>query len=583
MQAARRLYLYVMSGITLGVVAWGMVLLARVALRDLLPGPSYGGDPYAEDPYFYDNSREQLSQAIAMLGVGAPVWAIHWWLVHRGLRASNPDRDAERGSALRAAYFTLVLFVTIVLWVPGAIDVIGWVVVGLLNARPEYDYTDPLGAGTLAIVAFAVWLFHGLVRRSDLAAGHVEGAAAWLPRLYLYGVAIGALFAALQSVQTIAASLLFAGTSLDDTWQVDFLVNQGLQAIGWGLVWYGHWFYAGRLAAQPEGRGADERVSRMRVAAFVGVIVGAAALALRNVAGMIESVIGPAMTPPVDETFGYSFTPLGAAAIAAVLYGVTWFLHARALEREPAAVDPLRALHQARLVGHGIAAATLLMGGVGAAWVAGHVLKVLLGGSLDDGGYDFAVYQLPMWLSTMVVGLAAWFVVWRGVVARRRLDPVGEATSTIRRTFLYITIATSLIAAIAAAAVILYRLSGILLDTQVGGSLANELSTPLGVLVVAALSIVYHGLALRADQRVAAEVAPAAAAGSTAAPDVAAAPDSADASPPDSADASPVAAATPVHATLTLRGPAGADMTAAIAALRAALPEGMELAIDEDG
>lgn len=38
MQAARRLYLYAMSGITLGVVASGLVLLLRVVLDGLLPG-----------------------------------------------------------------------------------------------------------------------------------------------------------------------------------------------------------------------------------------------------------------------------------------------------------------------------------------------------------------------------------------------------------------------------------------------------------------------------------------------------------------------------------------------------------------
>jgi len=143
MQAARRLYLYVMSGITLTVVAWGLVLLARVALRDLFPGARLADE--------FDNSREQLSQAIAMLGVGLPVWGVHWWLAQRGLRASNPDRDAERGSALRAAYFTLVLLVTLVAWVPSALEVLRWILTGLLDERPEYDYSDPLGAATVAV------------------------------------------------------------------------------------------------------------------------------------------------------------------------------------------------------------------------------------------------------------------------------------------------------------------------------------------------------------------------------------------------------------------------------------------------
>ena len=105
MQAARRLYLYAMSGITLAVIATGLVLLLRVVLDGFFP------DPYEGEYGGYDNSREQLSQAIAMLGVGTPVWAIHWWLVQRGLRAGRQGRDAERGSAIRAFYVTGVLLV----------------------------------------------------------------------------------------------------------------------------------------------------------------------------------------------------------------------------------------------------------------------------------------------------------------------------------------------------------------------------------------------------------------------------------------------------------------------------------------
>lgn len=39
MQAARRLYLYAMSGITLAVVATGLVLLLRVVLDGFFPDP----------------------------------------------------------------------------------------------------------------------------------------------------------------------------------------------------------------------------------------------------------------------------------------------------------------------------------------------------------------------------------------------------------------------------------------------------------------------------------------------------------------------------------------------------------------
>ena len=71
MQTARRLYLYLMSGVTLGIVLVGMNMLITVALHaaGLGRGDFAGGT--ADD-------RQQLSLAIALVGVlwpAAPVSA----------------------------------------------------------------------------------------------------------------------------------------------------------------------------------------------------------------------------------------------------------------------------------------------------------------------------------------------------------------------------------------------------------------------------------------------------------------------------------------------------------------------------
>ena len=113
MQAARRLYLYAMSGITLAVIATGAVLLLQALLDGILPRTDFGDE--------FDNTRQGLSQAIAMLGVGIPVWAVHWWLIQRSLRPASPEREAERRSDIRAVYLTAVLVVSLVAWVSSSI------------------------------------------------------------------------------------------------------------------------------------------------------------------------------------------------------------------------------------------------------------------------------------------------------------------------------------------------------------------------------------------------------------------------------------------------------------------------------
>jgi hypothetical protein len=171
MQAARRLYLYTMSGITLGVIAAGLAILLEVVLEGtglLDRGPNS----------FTAAPRERISQAVAMLGVGIPVWAIHWLLIQRGLAIGKPDRLAEHGSAIRAGYLTLVLAVSLLLWVSSAGTVLVSLIWSASGGGSSFLYNDPVSGASTATVAFIVWLYHGVVRRGDLGAGPVSGAAA---------------------------------------------------------------------------------------------------------------------------------------------------------------------------------------------------------------------------------------------------------------------------------------------------------------------------------------------------------------------------------------------------------------------
>ncbi len=575
MQAARRLYLYLMSGITLAVIATGLVLLLRVALDGFFP------DPFEGDGGSYDNSREQLSQAIAMLGVGTPVWAVHWWLVQRGLRAGRPERDAERGSEIRAIYITGIMLISLLIWVPNAVSLLQWLTGSLLKVLPEFSYIDPLGAATAGLAGFVIWLYHGLVRRRDLASGPVAGPAAWIPRLYLYGVAVAALFTALATVDSIVTSLLVPDDfGFESGYTSYYLIQQVLTAIAWALVWLGHWWYAGRLTSHADWRGVEERVSRTRVSAFLVVIVGTFIAALGDVAEAGASAIRQVFPVEVGANTPARFVV--ASLITTIPWLVAWYWHVRALRREPAAADPLRALHQERLVSHAIAAAGLAMGAAGAGWFLGLGLEVLLGGQRTASDPEALRFQISQWLPIAVLGLAVWLWSWRRVVARRRADPAGEANSTIRRTFLYLTLGVALIAALAAAVVILYRFVGLVIDASVPDSLASELSTPLGVLVAAGVVLVYHGLALRTDQRLVATTV-------TATPD--ASPPvtngtgdgpalSAEGSPPSPAAVTSEAVVVAVRRrALALVGPED-ELDAALQAARAALPPGIEIVDD---
>lgn len=552
MQAARRLYLYAMSGITLAVIAAGLAMLIDVIVT---------GSGILQHPYDgSSNRREQLSQAIAMLAVGVPVWAIHWRFVQRGLAASQPGRDAERGSTIRAIYLTLVLVVTLALWVAGASALVQYLIASADRTLASYSYVDPVASVSMMVVGLVGWALHVLVRRRDLSGDPVAGPAAWIPRVYLYGVSLVALTLAIGALQEFARATI-APVEFDQGYGRFQVIESGVGAVTAALVWLGHWWYVTRLAGGDGWRAADERVSRTRLAAFVVTVVAATGFAVFATAGFVQGLLAPAIGRLPYDSAEASRLVFGSLA-GAIPWTIVWWGHLRWLRREPAAATPLRALHQVRLLTHGMAAVGLALGAAGLGWLLGLGIDIVFGGErMTDPNRLPWTFELAQFVPLATLGLGLWAWQWSRVLARRRLDPEGEADSTIRRAFLYLTLAGSVVAALAGATLILYRLVGTVIGANLTGNAVSALSTPIGALVMAAALLAYHGTLLRADQRLRPAVAPAAVL--------------AVAVPEGSAAAVAVGAGS--RRTLELVGPEGADLDAALMAARAALPDGVRL------
>lgn len=564
MQTVRRLYLYLLSGITLAMLSVGLTLLLEVTLSAL----GFGRGSLASGG---SGDRERLSVAAALVGVGLPVWGIHWFLVERGLRPANPHADAERGSIVRAAYLSAVLGVLLGFGAAAALALVSDLVSRLLGgATQAFLGGDPANSLAVLAVTTSAWLYHVAVRRRDMQAGPLTGAAAWLPRVYLYGAALLGLGILLLSIGNLVS--FATETSLGpppDFEEPGFRANQLAGHVAailvWGVVWIGHWWYAGRLIAAGGWRGASEGPSRLRLAYLVGAI-GIAAFAL---IWFSAQAIGAVLVPLLgaDDAFGAStgIDDLGRVVLTSVLSGLpwalAWWLHVRWLRAESArAEDPGRAATAERLDFSVVGLIGLGFGAVGVGWLIGLLIDVLLGGNRTLG--DGWRLELARYLPWAVLGFAAWAWSWARLQRRHAADPVGEAGSTIRRSYLLIAVAVAVVSSLGSLALLLYRVFGTLLGVSFTGSAVSELSTPLGALLVAAAVAVYHGAVVRRDQALRASAEPEPVPGE-AEPQV----------PDDTVEPS----AEGLRRNLVLSGPPDGDPDAVVEALRAELPPGYRL------
>jgi hypothetical protein len=565
MQTIRRLYLYLMSGITLGVLLVGLNMLLTVVFHALgLGRGSFAGGS--------DNDREQLSLAIALIVVGLLVWTVHWLFVERSLRAENPAHDDERASGVRALYLTVVLAALLVAGVLAGIQLLQEVVRSVLGVEfsPEFGFGSNVDHGaTLAtlLVTSLAWTYHAAIRRRDLASGPLEGSGAWIPRVYLYGAALVGLILTAISLGNLATTALHAVVGdVPDVGDGAFERRAAADAIagilGWGTVFLGHWWYATGLSRDTRWRGVSERRARLRVAYFVAAIgasaVGVVVFAFQALNAALNMALG------VDDivTGGGALLTIGGPLLALLPWAVAWILHWHWMRAESMEADgPGWIATVDRLDAGVVSLIGLVAASVGVGGLIGLLIDILLGGNRAFA--DFWRRDAAGYLAIALPGAVLWLWNWGRLQSRHAAAPEGEAGSSVRRAYLLMVMAASLIVSLASLAYLLYRLFGAILEVQQSDNAASAIAAPLGALLVAAALTIYHGMAVQRDQAL--RAASAAAAPELAAANVVAA------APPRTEPGSPT------RRVLVLSGPPGTDLDITVAALRAALAPELQL------
>jgi hypothetical protein len=574
MATARRAYVYLLAGISLAVLLVGLTLL----LGALFSWLGLGSDLYA---YGSDEGRrQQLTTGAALVAVGLPVWLIHWWLAQRSVRPGRADAEIERSGALRGLYVAAVLAILLGAAAAQATDLLRSTIQAMGgDGSSAYDYAAGALAGLL--VAGAAFLYHLVVRLADWRHGPIRGAGAWLPRLYLYG-AVGVSLVVLLTLGADLVGLglrVIIGPAEPDyaapgvSWWVYPMASSLSGALVSAAIWLGHWWYAGRLVAEPSDRVDAERPARLRLAYFAGielVLAGGALIALTAAAAaLLEQAMGLGTTFGADPLALTFLTPLSAA----VLFAVAWWIHRGWFSTDTAAVgrtDPQRPATAERLDAYGHALLGLAFAGTSSAWIIGIAIEGILGSRPAFGGDELLRQQLAVALPAFVLGVAVWGWAWPRAQARWRANRSLEAESAVRRAALLAVLGASVVSAIGGFGFLFYRVFGSLFGVSLSSDVASDLSRPIGVIVVSAIAGVTHGLAIRRDQalraseQVTAEVA-------ARLPNL---------GPPE-APPEPGPPRTPVAVDLHVTAPSEESVLAVLEALRGSLPDGATIEVRE--
>ncbi len=500
MAIARRLYLYLVAAIALAVWATGTVRLLRTlffAVWEFLAQPATAGDPEA--------FRRQLSLSVALLVVAFPIWAVHWWLLQRGIVAD----PAERRSALRSLFFTLVLLVTFGFWLSSGVELLRLVLLGALGVADPARISVPRALEELALflVTGALWLGHAWVAREERRTLSLEGPADWLPRLYGYGVAttgLTLLVVGIANLLQTTLDALLAPAAVIGSERVP-LATFAAYSLGGLVAWGLHWGEALRLVAGAFPAAERERRSFVRwtylgLAVFTG-LVGL----LIAIAAFLDAILRWILGVPDGEEL-QRLRELFNPWTWAIPLALVWWYHRRIMQREAKAlavhprVGPDWALGVTRLLLYLSTFAGLLLAVLGTGGLVGLLMRTLVAAATNTtlgtwrGELAFAV-------SLSSVGGAAWLALWQEVALRTLHQPEAERMSLSRRVYLYGTLGLSVLALLGTAGFVVYQMISWLFGLVPLASALNDAAPVFGFTLVVVVVLVSHAAMLMRDAR----------------------------------------------------------------------------------
>jgi hypothetical protein len=549
----RRLYVYLICGVSLVVFAVGLTNLLDLALGQAWAAMSDSTAIVRTG----SEVRESLSLSLALLTVSVPVWLIHWYLAERW---SQTDRaDTDRTSGVRALFFAALLLIVVINIMTQFVPLLEAGIAALLGGSVWMNAGDVVFSIALLLVLLAIWGFHFSMRLRDERSMSMAGSGAWPVRFSIYAVAfIGA--AVMLSGTVILLRLAVdatAGISQftpgGDWWATN--AAQGLaMVLGGGLVWAFHWFWSLTMLERGDWRAVSEQNSTLRRTYLYLIVLGSVIATLTGlILGLTEALrflFGVSPAGLADPFWARLASPL----VMVLPFGLFWGVHQRVIKQEEERFTEAPQKHAiGRLYRYVVAVIALTLAAGGLAYLLGVLIEYAFESArILDTNPQWVPERISLVLSFLLIGGTVWIWHWYRIQQRVAENPGPERSATSRRVYVYLTMTVATLAALIALSIILYQGLQIVLGVRSHEGVASEVGDMIGIVLVAGSVLAYHVSILRHDLS---SEAPAAVA---AEPEV-------------------LAPASRISMTLTLVGPETADFRGAVTEIRRHLPGEFEL------
>ena len=469
----RRIYVYLVSAITLQAVTWATIALLRNLTVSQLTNPT-----------------SAIAAQIAMILVGLPLFLVHWLWAQRSAH-SDP---AERASLPRRFYLDGMLLAFIIPAFNSARLVVEAIVEKLLRpaATGPVWSTDILFSLIALLVTAVLAAYHVHIRGQDDEAITQDETNAFLDQLLIYLLVTGSL--ALTAFGVVALIRLLLGTASSAEIGIGSVRGQA-ESIALVLAGLPLWISSWRLAQRSFAAGAAQgQVILVRKLALYLIVFAAAFTAVSTTTILLANLLMRLLDVPS------SGGGLNSAIATIIVSSTIWAYHARVLQRDAAA---------AKTAGQAAAVRRIylyLVSGVGLTAVligTGGILSVLIR-ALDSAhlGTDLRE-QLAQFTAALIAGMPVWLLSWRRIQALVSAGSAAEneeRSALVRRFYLYLFLFFAVLTLLGGAVYLVSQIVELLLGSRTTTRLLADMGQAIAYTLIAAAVLIYHRGLLRQDQ-----------------------------------------------------------------------------------